>query len=55
MAQVKTKKEIVKMLLKNKVLEDKDETLKTIYKAFIYSKTTPPVGTSSFLGYSCKW
>lgn len=26
MAQVKTKKEIVKMLLKNKVLEDKDET-----------------------------
>lgn len=34
------------------LLEDKDETLKTIYKAFIYSKTTPPVGTSSFLGYS---
>ena len=26
MAQVKTKKEIVKMLLKNKILEDKDET-----------------------------
>lgn len=34
------------------LLEDKDETLKTIYKAFIYSKLTPPVGTSSFLGYS---
>lgn len=34
------------------LLEDKDETLKTIYKAFIYSKIAPPVGTKSFLDYS---